>query len=417
VVRSNQVTDAMRTIQKQFRRIFSGNRPNAGEPGPVRLTPDAPTTGRVLMSYSTRVYHDLLAGKGFDRTHISAWQNLQIARIFLDLGFEIEVFHFEDENYLPKGSFDVVVDIVSNLGRLGDALDPGTIKILYPMFAHWTIHNLNSYARHRALAERRGVAIPPKRLLSPNSSVECADFIFCKGGQFGRSTYNYSDNSLIPVAQIHPHAINEFIDRDFGDCGRNFIWIGGSSAVHKGLDLVLEAFASLPDLNITVLGRVAEERRFAEVYRKELFELPNVRIAGWVDTLSDDFRSIVSNASGIVAPSATELSCGSVIAGMMNGLIPITTVTTDIDVAGIGRSIEDGTVQAVHDAVVEVADMSPASLRDLSHAARDASQELYGGEKFIRTFRIAVCNALDLSPPDHWETDEGELRIPNIKTV
>jgi glycosyltransferase involved in cell wall biosynthesis len=407
----------MQRFRRQLRSMIGSSQPSKGEPGPVRLVPEGPKTGRVLMSYSTRVYHDLRAGKNLDRTHISAWQNFHIARIFLDLGFEIEVFHFEDHDYLPKGSFDVFVDIVANLGRLSDSLGPGVVKILYPMFAHWTVHNLNSYARHRALAERRGVAIPPKRLLAPNDSVERADHIFCKGGRFGRRTYAYSNNTLIPIAQIHPHAINEFIDRDFGTCGRNFIWIGGSSAVHKGLDLVLEAFADLPDLNLTVLGRVAEEKQFAEVYRKELFELPNIKLAGWVDTLSDDFRTLVSNAAAIVAPSATELSCGSVIAGMMNGLIPVTTETADIEVAGIGIPIETGTVRSVSDAVAEVAAMSPVALRELSLAAREASQERYGGDKFIRTFRAAVCNALGLSPPGHWETDDGMRQIQSIEPV
>jgi glycosyltransferase involved in cell wall biosynthesis len=407
----------MERARKLLGRIVRSNRPGNVEPGPVRLIPEGPRIGRVLMSYSTRVYHDLLAGRELDRTHISAWQNFHIARIFLDLGFEIEVFHFEDHDFLPKGKFDVIVDIVSNLGRLGDSLGSGVIKILFPMFAHWTVHNRNSYARHRALAERRGVAIAPKRLLAPNDSVECADHIFCKGGHFGCSTYDYSDNPLTPITQIHPHAINEPIDRDFEVCGKNFIWIGGSSAVHKGLDLVLEAFAELPNLNLTVLGRVTDEKRFAEVYRRELFELPNINASGWVDTLSQEFRNIVSNAAAIVAPSATEMSCGSVIAGMMNGLIPITTETTDIEVAGIGRSIETGTVPAVRNAILEVADMTPAELRALSHASYDASQKRYGGDKFIRSFRAATCDALGLSPPDNWLAAENKLRIPEIEKI
>jgi len=378
------------------------------------LLPDKAPTGGVLMSYSTRVYHDLLAGKGFDRTHVSAWQNFHIARIFLDLGFEVDVFHFEDHEYLPDGSFDVIVDVVSNLARLADSLGPGTVKILYPMFAHWTVHNRNSYQRHRALAERRGIAIPPKRLLEPNDSVARADQVFCKGGVFGRGTYAYSKTPVIPVTQIHPHAINEFLERDFDACARNFIWIGGSSAVHKGLDLVLEAFAELPDLNLTILGNVADEKPFVAAYRRELFELPNIRVAGWVDTMSDEFRHIASSAAAVVAPSATELSCGSVIAAMMNGLIPIATETTDIDVSGIGFSIAADSVADVRDAVLKAAATTPASLRELSHAARAASQERYGGDKFIRTFRSATCELLGLSPLGHWEAGHSDDQVPII---
>lgn len=409
---------ALQEMRRRVRRLLAPPpQPDKKHAAPVRLLPETRTNGRVLVSYSSNVYQGLLQGKALDRTHVSALQNFNITRTFLDLGFNVDVFHFEDREYLPQGSYDVIVDIVSNLGRLADSQGPETVKILYPMFAHWTVHNLRSYERHRALAERRGVAISPKRLLAPNDSVERADHILCIGGAFGRGTYAYSRAPVTPVTPMHPHAIDEFIDRDFAACRRNFVWMGGRSAVHKGLDLVLEAFAELPDYGLTVLGKVPEERRFAEVYQKELFGLPNIRVAGWVDTMSDTFRDIVSKAGLMVAPSATEMSCGSVIAGMMNGLVPITTESTDIDMAGIGFSIETGSVAGVRDAVIRAAETSPAALGELSHAARTASGQRYGGERFIRSFRAAVCGALGLEPPPAWDRVDDVLRVPTIEMI
>ena len=369
------------------------------------------------MSYATRVYRDLLEGKDFDRTHISAWQNFNMSRAFLDLGFQVDVFHFEDHEYLPRGNYDVIVDVVSNLGRLADSLGPGTVKILYPMFCHWTVHNARSLARHRALAERRGVALPPKRLLEPNDSVERADHIFCKGGAFGTRSYAYSKTPVVPVNQIHPHAINEFIERDHAACARSFLWIGGSSAVHKGLDLVLEAFAGMPELSLVVIGNVGDERRFVELYRKELYTLPNIRVAGWVDTMSTQFRELAARSVALVAPSATELSCGSVIAGMMNGLIPIATESTDIDVSGIGLSITEDSVDGVRAAIARAADLAPGALRELSYAARTASQERYGGDRFIASLRAAICQVLGVSPAAAWQRDDARVRIPRMELI
>ena len=145
---------------------------NAPAPADViRLTPDKPVVGRVLMSYGTRVYHDLRQGKELDRSHISAWQNYSISKKFLELGFEVDVFDFEDDQFRPARSYDIVFDIISNIGRIEDAQQAPLKKILFPMFSHWTEHNARSYLRHRALAERRGVAIAPKRLVTPNDSV------------------------------------------------------------------------------------------------------------------------------------------------------------------------------------------------------------------------------------------------------
>ena len=405
----------MQQINRALRRMISKRGGGISDRAPVRLLPEKPANGRVLISYATKVYHDLLQGKELDRTHVSAWQNFTSARTLLDLGFEVDVFHFEESDHLPGGSFDVIIDIVSNLSRLAKKQPADAVKILFPMFAHWTVHNTRSYERHRALAERRGVALLPKRLITPNDSVECADHIFCKGGKFGLGTYSYSQTPVMSITQIRPQAIDEQVQRDFERCRHNFIWIGGSSAVHKGLDLVLEAFAELPDLKLTVIGNVEQETGFAQLYRKELFETANIQVVGWVDTLSQQFREIVSNSVAIVAPSATEMSCGSVVAGMMSGLIPVTTESTDIDVAGIGVSISQDTVASVRDAVNEIAQAPASELAELSKAARRASQERYGGDKFVTSFRRAICEALRLPEAPEWAYPDEKIRIPKIE--
>lgn len=407
----------MPLFRDRIRRLITGSRDARPANTPVRLVPENPSCGRVLMSYATKAYHDLLQGKPLDRTHVSAWQNFQISRAFLDLGFEVEVFHFEDGLYEPTGSYDVIFDVVSNLGRLADGQGSETAKILFPMFAHWTVHNFRSYLRHRGITERRGVAIAPRRLLRPNDSVERADHILCKGGEFGRSTYDYSSTTVTPVTQLRPHANDEFIVRNPDRCRGNFIWIGGSSAVHKGLDLVLEAFAARPDLELTVLGKVIEEKSFCEVYRRELFESENIRAVGWVDTLSPQFREICENAIGLIAPSATELSCGSVIAGMMNGLIPVVCESTDVDVSEFGICVASDTVDEIGRAIDELAAMPAPELNARSEAARQASQERYGGEFFLATFRSAICDALGMAAPSLWDSKTDELRVPRIEVL
>jgi glycosyltransferase involved in cell wall biosynthesis len=405
-------------IRKRFRRLFSDSRQQLPGNGFIRLTPERPAIGRVLISYATNVYLDLLQGKDIDRTHISAWQNCQISSTFLDLGFEVDIFHFEDHEFTPDGEYDVALDIASNLGRIADNQAAPLVKILYPAFAHWTEHNTRSYIRHRALANRRGVSIPPKRLVTPNDSVERANHIMCKGGNFGRMTYAYSGTKLTPVIQIRPAAIDQFIKRNVCECKRNFVWIGGSSAVHKGLDLLLEAFADMPDMNLTVIGNVPSERLFAQTYKTELFGTPNIRAVGWVDTMSPEFHQIVSNSLAIVAPSATELSCGSVIAGMMSGLIPVTTEGTDIDVSEIGISIKTDTVNEVREAVLAIANETDTALQDMSRASWEASQSRYGRAKFLNSFRQAICGALNLEPVSDWQTTDSELKIPaNIQIV
>jgi glycosyltransferase involved in cell wall biosynthesis len=368
-----------------------------------------------LLSYATNVYERLLRGEPFNRKHISSWHNFQISRTFLDLGFQVDVISFEDFSTVPNANYDVMVDIVSNIGRLADKVGSDCIKILHPMFAHWTVHNFRNYARHTALAQRRGVALKPRRLIQPNDSVEHANYITCRGGAFSRESYEYGSTPILQLPQLTPAAIDDFLDRDMDRCRNRFIWLGGNGVVHKGLDLLLEAFADLPDCHLTVCGNVSIEKQFVSIYQKELYGLPNIEVIEWIDTLSDRFRKIATESVAVIVPSASELSCGSVIAGMMTGLIPVTTPSSDIDVKDIGFSIKDDSVAAISSAVCAVRDHSTAGLEDMSRASWEAAHQRFGREKFLQAYRETICGILNLRQPDEWEQSVGEIRVPEIK--
>ena len=404
-----------RRFRRLVRRILGRRGGHLPRNALIRLQPDKPVRGRMLLSYATQVYQQLLRGEPINRKHISGWLNYQITRTFLDLGFQIDVIPFDDHQFIPKVDYDVMVDIVSNIGRLADRLGPGCIKMLHPMFSHWTVNNSRSYARHAALAQRRGVALKPQRLVEPNDSVERADYIICRGGAFVRASYGYGKTPLLPIPELTPASIEDYLDRDLDRCRNRFVWLGGTGMVHKGLDLVLEAFADLPDCHLTVCGPVSREKPFESLYQRELYELPNIETIDWIDTLSAQFRQIASEAVALILPSASELSCGSVIAGMMTGLIPVTTPSTDIDVSEIGFSIEEDSVEAVRSAVCAVRDQPTARLAEMSQASWDAANQRYGRDKFLRAYREAICGILDLPQPDEWQQPEGEIKIPEIK--
>ena len=212
----------------------------------VELRPEGRSIGRMLLSYHPDSFERLLDGNSLDRHHITDWHGFQIARTFLDLGFEVDVIHFLNENFAPKHRYDVMVDVMVNLGRLADHVGADCKKFLHPHGAHWTVNNARTYARHAAMAQRRGVSIFPERAFVPNKSVERADYITCRGGEWGRRTFAFSSTPVWAVPQVTPAAIDEFIERDISRCRGRFVFLGGRGMVHKGLDLLLEAFADMP---------------------------------------------------------------------------------------------------------------------------------------------------------------------------
>ena len=118
----------------------------------------------------------------------------------------------------------------------------------------------------------------------------------------------------------------------------------------------------------------------------------------------------------MIIPSASELGCGSAIAGMMNGLIPVVTPSTDVDVKDIGFSITNECVEGMKDIVRLVDAQSDSTLYEMSRNAWEAVDARYGRERFLNTYRQAICRALNLDPSPKWEEPQNAmLRIPKLR--
>jgi len=105
-------------------------------------------------------------------------------------------------------------------------------------------------------------------------------------------------------------------EKDFEDCRKRFIWFGGSDLAHKGLDLVLDAFAEMPEYDLAVCGPIQGEKEFERAHYQELYHTPNIHTIGWVDVSSPNFMKIMHNCIGLVYPSCSEGQCGSVVTCM-----------------------------------------------------------------------------------------------------
>lgn len=378
------------------------------------LRPEGKEKGRVLLSWGTPVYETLVTGRPIIESHPSAWTNFQVARCFLDLGFRVDVIGFNDSQFIPRGGYDFLLDVESNLERLSPRMGEDCVKILFSMFAHWSIHNANSYRRHLNLLQRRGVALKPTRLLPPHLSVENADHIICPGGEFSANSYAYGGRNVIRVAQVEPFPASPFSKKDFQKAKRRFLWLSGGGPVHKGLDIVLEAFAQMPDYELIVCCNLDKSKQFKAEYQKELYNLKNINTPGFVDTRSEDFSMKVRSCAGMIHASASEISCTSVIGCMSRGLIPLGTLENDIDMNGFGMTMTDDSVEAVKEVVQGLSGKSDAELSDMSEKAWEASQARYGRHRFLNDFRAAICQISGERPPEVWMGASDEIKIPAI---
>jgi hypothetical protein len=383
----------------------------------AELSPGTRPVGRVLLSYATRIWEELAAGKGIHNRHPVAWHNFQVARALLDLGFAVDVIWFNNSRFRPRHEYDVVFDVAYALERLSRVVGNQPVRIYYPDFAHWTVHNSRLLARVAQLRERRGVVLRPGRIAPVQRAAESADHMLCRGGPWSVQTYDHVDAPILRLNSMTGQLLSEPpVRRE--DVRHRFIWLSGSGLVHKGLDLTLEAFARNPDLELEVFGNVREDKEFFECYLRELTELPNVRLRGWIDPAGEEFAEFASRAVGIVHPSASEMSCTAVMAGMAAGLIPVATASTDIELADFGVEVAGDSVDAVENALREVVNKPPGELDDMSQAARAAIFGRYGRDRFLASFRAALLDILNVSPPAGWAAPwdpAADVEVPEIR--
>ena len=351
--------------------------------GRVTLRPESVSRGRVLLSYKTEPFVEYEAKEQF---HTNIWECREIARIFLKLGYMVDVIDWFNRSWKPKKKYRYCVDLGLNLERMEPLLGSGCPKIFHATTSHWLFNNNAEQQRLLELQKRRGVLLRSRRSLAPNSAIEHADFCTLLGNEVTESTYAFAKKKIcrIPISTTHTYSFPE--NRDFEKAKKSFVWLGGVGMVHKGLDLALEAFARLPEYRLFVCGDVAAEKDFEDAYRKELYDTENIKTLGKVDVGSNLFKSLVSTSATLVHPSCSEGQSGSVIVSMHAGLIPVVSRNSGVTVGDFGILIEKETVEGMAQAIQRIATMPSRELEERARKAWQYAREHHTRERFSEEF-------------------------------
>ena len=348
-----------------------------------------PARGRVVLSYLT----DSFDGDPLQHYHSNRWECRCMARAFADASFDVDIINHDDRRYRPPGDCAALVDIHSNLDRLAPLLPATTRKILHATGANWLFQNNAELARLAALRERRGTSLPPRRQVPPSRGIEIADLATTTGNAFTIETFAFARKPMYRIPVSSTYTQDWPAEKKIDGCRTHFLWFGSHGLVHKGLDLVLEAFAQAPELKLTVCGPVSAEPDFAAEYRREL-ALPNVRVHDWIDTQSPLFRELLATHSSIIYPSCSEGGGGSVITCLHGGLIPIVTREASVDVEDFGFPLREAGVTAIVEAVRHVAGLPAAELSLRSRAAWEFARRQHTREAFEKNYRLFVRDVL-----------------------
>jgi glycosyltransferase involved in cell wall biosynthesis len=355
-------------------------------PGVVSLRPEGTPRGIVLLAYILEPFqrrHDTPVST----SHTHHEESLLIAETWLKHGYSVDVIDYRNHEFIPQKHYDFFISARTHLETIAARLDVSCVKIAHLDTSHYAFNNQAAYARVLALARRRGTSLPSIRLIEHNRAIECADYGVVFGSEFVIGTYSFAGKPLfaipVPATVTHPSPAGKNMDA----CRNSFLWFGSSGLVHKGLDLVLEAFAGMPDMKLTVCGPISSDHAFGQLYRTELYHTPHIRTAGWVDSSGSEFRDIVRSCVAVIFPSCAEAQAGSVINCMRAGLIPMVTRETGIPVGDFGVTLENASVEEIRRAVRRLVALTSEELQlraqrawdyAAAHHSHEAYREAYG---------------------------------------
>jgi glycosyltransferase involved in cell wall biosynthesis len=347
----------------------------------VTMRPGGKSKGNVLLSYIT---HPFRPGKNKPdlSRHSNVWQCREMVRIWNELGYTVDVIDWDNQDFLPARQYDFFIDIHSNLERLAPLINADCVKILYVTGAHWLFQNKAEYDRLLSIQKKRGVTLYPRRLAPPSHGMEQADRVIILGNDFTVGTFDYLKKPVYMLKNTATRVFSSLEGRDWARCRKSYLWIGSTGLALKGLDMVLEAFASLPDYSLTVCGPVDEEKDFRDAFYRELFETPNIRTIGFVETDSGQFSTLVRDCAGLVYPSSSDSQAGSVILCMHAGLIPLVSYESGVDTGPGGTVIRDISVEKIRAAVETISALPEEELARRSQETRDYAKDNHSQDVF-----------------------------------
>ena len=305
--------------------------------------------------------------------HTNQREAVVIAELLSEFGYNVDIIntHYSDEvdfsNYqLIIGSGKCFERALMHLGK--DLLTIYYLTESSPYFA-----NTAELKRLKAFERRNHTTLPFERQsanLLDLPTLSNASAAICLGNDVTLSTYEDMFSRIYPlnVSGFELDTIPDFsAEHTFP---KNFMWYGGAGALHKGLDLCIEAFRQLPDLNLHIVGE--PNGAFYDFYRKDIEQAPNIYYYGFLSKDDPLFIEACSSCCFCLLPSCSESQSTAMITAMFGGMIPVGTAEVGIDYEKCGGFLLDSL--APTDLAMQISHLASLDTKELAARREHAYQ-------------------------------------------
>jgi glycosyltransferase involved in cell wall biosynthesis len=317
------------------------------------------------------------------------------------MGYVVDIVNYDNLSWLPQRSYDVFIGHAGiNFERICNRLAGSTVRIYYSTGIYWREANRREAQRLYDLAERRGFVLPPDRAIthSEEGANRAADGIIHLGNAEASRTFKgfpvvYAVNNCSTQVQW-----DGTLKKDYRPGLKNFLFFSGSGNVHKGLDLLLEAFAQT-DLHLHICQGL--EPSFRAVYRFELESCPNIHFHGRIPMRSPKFRELAASCNWVISATCAEGQPGAVIECMSHGLLPVLPDSANIDLDNWGLRLPDCGVISIQNTALQLSKMSDDECRNRAEAMLATVAVQYSSDAFRSAFKQAVTSIVITTGSSH----------------
>ncbi len=359
--------------------------------------------GRALLYYKTDslVFRSVASNP----SHVNHWEIIEIVRVLNRLGFVVDVI---DRTVKPEtiekveDKYKVFIGIgAGDSGRhYADIAKkvPSAKRIFYALGPEPGESNRITLARYDYFWQRHpGAKVEIRRTINHVDIDECmkhTDAILSCGSDFALHTFDKHHKPIYKLPPSSAPAIQFPLSGLKQKDPKKFLYFGGNGNIVKGLDLVIEAFADLPDYELFICAPQSETD-FNAFYKDTLQKSKNIHFVGFITIGGEVFYDLTSKCSYVIFPSASEGSATSVTTCMRAGMIPIVTPEAGIDPAErCGRVMEDISIEGIKKLVQQLGEANQKEIIEKSLQTYKESS-IYSQGNFSQTLELSLIEILN----------------------
>jgi hypothetical protein len=346
-----------------------------------------------LVSYVTAPFKEGSGSTLF--THVGIPKLM--VRALHELGYSVDVIEWSNTVFTPRKDYSLFIGHAGrNFERITSRLSQKCTKIYFSTGTYWEEHNRLEEQRFAWLEQRRGVRLPYDRWInsSEERANEIADGIICLGNHAAKESYRkfpvvlHLNNATYDTTDSSAH------EKDHHAARNGFLFLSSEGNVHKGLDLVLEAF-SQPELQSKAHLYICQKIRpdFLSLYRRELEDMPNIHFIGHLNLRSAQFQELIQKCSFMIHPSCAEGQPGAVLDCIGHGLIPVLTRENHVDIDGYGFTLA-ASIPEIADTVLRLSQLPAEECSRLAANTRQAAAQ-FSETEFFSAIKRSIQTIID----------------------